>query len=61
MFVNAGAKKVLLAGERAKFLKEEWPRIHAAIERLGLTPRELLDAAASDGKTGGKSAAKKER
>ena len=45
MFINVGARKLLLKGERQKFLAEEWPRIHATIERLGLTPEELLDAA----------------
>ena len=47
MFINAGARNLLLQGERQKFLAEEWPRIHATIQRLGLTPQELLDAAAS--------------
>jgi GntR family transcriptional regulator len=52
MFVNAGARTLLLQGERQKFLAEEWPRIHATIQRLGLTPQELLDAAgAKPGKT----------
>jgi GntR family transcriptional regulator len=46
MFVNAGARDLLLKGERKKFLAEEWPRVHATIQRLGLTPKELLDAAA---------------
>ena len=46
MFVNAGARDLLLKGERQKFLNEHWPRIHATIQRLGLTPKELLDAAA---------------
>src|SRR5262245_27384428 len=49
MFINAGARDLLLQGERQKFLSEQWPRVHATILRLGLTPRELLDAAASDG------------
>ncbi len=44
MFVNAGARKVLLQGERQKFLAEEWPRIYETIERLGLTPADLLKA-----------------
>jgi GntR family transcriptional regulator len=44
MFVNAGARKLLLRGERQKFLEEEWPRVHATIQRLGLTAQELLDA-----------------
>ena len=45
MFVNAGARNLLLKGERKKFLAEEWPRIAATIERLGLTPKELMAAA----------------
>ena len=45
MFINTGARKLLLQGERQKFLAEEWPRVHTIIERLGLTPEEL-DAAA---------------
>lgn len=44
MFINAGARELLLRGEREKFLAEQWPRIHATIQRLGLTPEELLDA-----------------
>jgi GntR family transcriptional regulator len=46
MFVNTGARDLLLKSERQKFLNEHWPRIHATIQRLGLTPKELLDAAA---------------
>jgi GntR family transcriptional regulator len=46
MFIKAGARNLLLQGERQKFLADEWPRIHATIQRLGLTPEELLDAAA---------------
>jgi DNA-binding transcriptional regulator YhcF (GntR family) len=45
MFVNTGARGLLLQAERQKFLAEEWPRVHAIIQRLGLTPQELLDAA----------------
>jgi GntR family transcriptional regulator len=45
MFINAGARGLLLKGERQKFLGEEWPRIHATIQRLGLTAEQLLDAA----------------
>ena len=36
---------LLLRGERQKFLTEEWPRICATIQRLGLSPKELLEAA----------------
>jgi GntR family transcriptional regulator len=45
MFVNAGARSLLLQGERHRFLAEEWPRVHATIQRLGLTAEELLDGA----------------
>src|SRR6266576_1482724 len=45
MFINAGARNLLLKGERQKFLEEQWPQIHATIQRLGLTPEELLEAA----------------
>src|ERR1700709_2527460 len=31
MFINAGARKLLLKGERQKFLTEDWPRIAAKI------------------------------
>ena len=44
MFVNPGARALLLESERAKFLDEEWPRIRERIQRLGLTPEELLRA-----------------
>jgi GntR family transcriptional regulator len=46
MFVNAGARDLLLKGERQKFLTEEWPRIAEKIQRLGLTQKELDTAAA---------------
>ncbi len=46
MFINAGARNLLLQGERQKFLAEQWPRVYATIQRLGLTPEELLGAAA---------------
>src|SRR5688572_3618317 len=56
MFINAGARKLLLEGEREKFLAEEWPKVHASIQRLGLTLEDLLESAAQ-GK--GRRAAKK--
>jgi GntR family transcriptional regulator len=46
MFVNAGARGLLLQGERQKFLAEQWPRVYATIQRLGLSTEELLDSAA---------------
>jgi len=47
MFVTAGARNRLLQGERQKFLAQEWPRIAETIQRLGVTPKQLLKAAAS--------------
>jgi len=44
MFVKEGARKVLMQGERQRFLHDEWPKIRATIERLGLSPEELLAA-----------------
>jgi len=48
MFVKAGARDLLLKAERQKFLKEEWPRIAATIQRLGIKPNELRSAAKND-------------
>ena len=41
MFVKPGARSLLLEGERQKFLAEQWPWVHATIQRLGLTPEDL--------------------
>jgi len=46
MFINDGARRLLLEGERQKFLAEEWPRISATIQRLGLDAEELLNGTA---------------
>jgi GntR family transcriptional regulator len=45
MFVKIDSRKLLLRAERDKFLTEEWPRIRSTIERLGLSPKELLELA----------------
>ena len=45
LFITTGARERLLQGERQRFLAEQWPAIHATIQRLGLTPEELLAAA----------------
>ena len=50
MFVKTGASSKLLQNERERFLEQEWPRIQATVERLGLDPAELLSRI----KTGGK-------
>jgi len=47
MFVSAGARKALMKDERQRFLEDEWPKIHATIQRLGLTQDELQRAAAA--------------
>lgn len=47
MFINTGARDLLLQGERQKFLAQEWPKIYATIQRLGLEPTQLLQAAAA--------------
>ena len=43
MFINVGAREMLLKGERDKFLVEQWPRVYATIQRLGLKPEDLLN------------------
>src|SRR5207302_7186380 len=46
MFVNAGARNLLLKGERQKFFTYQCPRCASTIHRLGLPPKELMRAAA---------------
>jgi GntR family transcriptional regulator len=47
MFVTKGAPAAALRHEREKFLREDWPRIVELMERLGLTPDQLLDKKSS--------------
>lgn len=47
MFIKPGARDLLLRAERRRFLEEEWPRISATIQRLNLTPEELLETGAA--------------
>jgi DNA-binding transcriptional regulator YhcF (GntR family) len=42
MFVAPGAGSALMKDERERFLEQEWPRVHATIQRLGLSAAELL-------------------
>jgi GntR family transcriptional regulator len=42
MFVTSGARAQLMTDERQRFLAQEWPRVKATIERLGLDAAELL-------------------
>src|SRR5262250_2310152 len=43
MFINTGARELLLKSERRRFLAQEWPAIQETIERLGLDAGELLN------------------
>jgi len=45
MFVAPGASQALLKDERQRFLETEWPRVHAMIQRLGLSAETLLNTA----------------
>lgn len=41
MFVKADARALLLQGERERFLNQDWPKVRATIERLGIKADEL--------------------
>ena len=43
MFVVEGARERLLASERERFLREDWPRIADRIESLGLSVDDLIN------------------
>jgi GntR family transcriptional regulator len=47
MYVSAGARKALMKDERQRFLEDEWPKVHATIQRLGLSAAELLKSSAT--------------
>jgi len=47
MFVSAGARNALMKDERQRFLEEEWPKVYATIQRLGLSTTDLLKNGAS--------------
>src|SRR3569833_2343418 len=47
MFVSVGASKALMKDERQRFLDEEWPKVYATIQRLGLSAAELLEGGAA--------------
>jgi GntR family transcriptional regulator len=49
MYVIEGAREKLLASERERFIREEWPATLGRIERLGLDLEKLLRSK----KTGG--------
>jgi GntR family transcriptional regulator len=45
MYMSEGASEKLLASERQRFLKEEWPAVVERIKRLGLHFDQLIAAA----------------
>ncbi len=45
LFAADGAARALLAQERQQFITEEWPRVQARIDRLGLSAADLLERA----------------
>ena len=47
MYVTEGATGKLLASERERFLREEWPAMVERIQRLGLRIEDLLKRAAT--------------
>jgi GntR family transcriptional regulator len=49
MFIMPGAVLALRRDERKRFLEEEWPKILATVERLGLEAGELLARARQSG------------
>jgi GntR family transcriptional regulator len=42
MFVSAGARQALMKDERERFLTEVWPKVFATMQRLRLSPEELV-------------------
>ena len=49
MYVTEGASEKLLASERERFVREEWPAMVERIRRLGIDIEQLLRSAASPG------------
>lgn len=49
MYVTEGARKQLMKDERRRFIEQEWPRIAATIDRLGLDIQSLLDGSDQPG------------
>jgi GntR family transcriptional regulator len=53
MYVVEGARNMLMKGERQRFVDEEWPKIFATIQRLGLDAKDLLTATDTNSKKSG--------
>jgi len=45
MYVVAGAADKLRETERDEFIRQEWPEIRTRMQRLGISPAELLESA----------------
>jgi GntR family transcriptional regulator len=52
MFINEGARKLLMKAERERFLADEWPALLERIERLGLTLDELASRSPATARKG---------
>ena len=50
LFVKTGAHSILLQVERQRFTNEQWPAIYATIQRLGLSPQDLLSVKPATGR-----------
>lgn len=44
MYVVSGARERLARREKARFIRDEWPRLARRMERLGINPRDLAGA-----------------
>jgi len=51
MYMTDGARDKLMASERERFLREEWPAMLERIRRLGLDLEQLLRGARQGGAT----------
>jgi GntR family transcriptional regulator len=49
MYVSEGANEKLLASERERFVREEWPALVERVRRLGLKLDELVRSSAHGG------------
>ena len=49
MYVTEGASEKLLASERVRFVRDEWPAMVERIRRLGLDLEQLLRVASKPG------------
>lgn len=49
MYVTEGASEKLLASERERFVREEWPAMVERIRRLGIDVEQLLRSTAAPG------------